>query len=70
MQAIKTIEMGHGWVIFKIEEPRRARAETTTALNDTMHDYLTQKRLVATAALPFVSGGETVAVHLWTKPAD
>jgi hypothetical protein len=68
MADIDLIEKGDGWVIIKLRNPADASPASTAALHDKLHEWLQWQRNVRVrAALPFVSQGETIAVHIWTE---
>ena len=66
---IDVIEKGRGWLIVKLREGK-ASAAVTVALHDKLMSWLqTHPDVIIRAALPFVSDGETISVHVWYDEA-
>lgn len=64
---IDVIEKGEGWLIVKLRDEAAASPRATTKLHDKLFGWLHLHRgTKIRAALPFVSGGETIAVQGWT----
>lgn len=68
MARIDVIEKGDGWLIVKLRDPADASPAASAEISDKLTGWLsTHRGATVRAALPIVSGGETIALHVWTE---
>jgi hypothetical protein len=63
---IQRVDIEEGWVMFQAGDPAPPPEELPHYLNDTIRGWLVRnKELSIRTTLPIVSGGNTVAIHVW-----
>lgn len=67
IDGVRISELGSGLVCFQVDTDSPT-PKSTLKLHERVHGYiLTHRGMKVVAALPWVSQGETIGVHLWTE---
>ena len=59
---IEAEQQGPGWILFKVKE---AVSDPSLTIHHCLMEWLKERGVRVRTTLPIVTGGMTVAVHLW-----